>query len=301
MMNSSATATVSAVIPVHNGEAFVAEAIESVLEQTLPVVECLVIDDGSTDSTRAIVEQFGARVSYVGQRRAGVSVARNHGANIARGRFVAFLDHDDVWLPQKLARQLEAMEQQGADLGLCAVEVVDAQGSQRSIKRLRAKTDVVTGMLLFDGTETVSTSSTGVADRQFFLSSGGFDSDLGTSADWDLLFRMLLEGQVAYVDDPLVRYRIHGANMSRNIGAMERDMQHAFGKAFANPRLPEALRHERRRAYARLYRMLAGSYRDSGDRRAAVRTLAIALRHDPRIAVELIRRPPRVAASRPSR
>src|SRR5947209_2263946 len=99
----------SAVIPVRNGAEYIADAIRSVLDQTAPPLECLVIDDGSTDATPEIVRSFGTRVAYVCQSHAGVSAARNHGARRARGELVAFLDHDDVWLPTKLERQVEAL------------------------------------------------------------------------------------------------------------------------------------------------------------------------------------------------
>jgi glycosyltransferase involved in cell wall biosynthesis len=288
---------VSAVIPVHNGAAYVAEAIRSALDQTHPPIECLVVDDGSTDATPEVVRQFGDDVVYVRHGRAGVSAARNRGAQLARGGLVAFLDHDDVWLTTKLERQVEALEDQGVTLALCAMDVVDERGTVRHTKRLRPREDLLTGMLMFDGTETVSCSSTGLVRRSELLRMGGFDADLSVSADWDLLFRTLLAGDVAYIDEALVRYRVHGTNMSRNIAAMERDMTSAFAKAFADPRLPEALRRRRRHAYARLYRMLAGSYAQSGDRRAAIRTLAISLTRDPGTAVELVRRQSRSATA----
>jgi glycosyltransferase involved in cell wall biosynthesis len=279
---------VSAVIPVHNGAAYVADAIRSVLGQTRPAIECLVIDDGSTDATAEVVREFGDDVAYVRQERAGVSAARNRGAQLARGALIAFLDHDDIWLSAKLDRQVQALEEdRSATLALCAIEVIDRSGSVLATKRLGAQEDLLTGMLMFDGTETVSCSSTGVVQRAEFLAMGGFDPALSVSADWDLLFRMLLAGGVAYVDEPLVRYRVHAANMSRDIAGMERDMTYAFAKAFADPRLPAALRERKRYAYARLYRMLAGSYAGAGRPADAVRTLATALRYDPRIVCEL--------------
>jgi len=281
--------SVSAVIPVYNGAAYVAEAVLSALAQTRPPMECLVIDDGSTDATPDVVRELGDAVRYERQERAGVSAARNRGARLARGALVGFLDHDDVWSPTKLERQLEALRDPTATLALCAVDVVDERGTVQATKRLRARTDLLTGMLTFDGTETVSCSSAGLVRREELLRMGGFDPALSMSADWDLLFRMLLAGPVAYVDDALVRYRVHGENMSRDIATMEHDMTFAFAKAFADPRLPAALRDRRRHAYARLYRMLSGSYADSGQWAAAIRTIAIALRHDPRIARELIR------------
>ena len=289
----TAASEVSAVIPVHNGAAYVAEAVQSILGQTRPPIECVVVDDGSTDETAEVIRRFGSEVAYVPQDRAGVSSARNRGAALARGALVAFLDHDDVWLPTKLERQVDALTEAAATMSLCAVEVVDAHGNMLRTQRLRAREDLLTGMLMFDGTETVSCSSTGVVSRAALIQMGGFDPRLSVSADWDLLFRMAVAGDLAYVDEPLVRYRVHGANMSNDIAAMERDMTHAFAKAFADPRVPPALRARKRHAYARLYRMLAGSYAGSRRRTDAVRTLAIALRHDPRIARELLSSPRR--------
>ena len=130
--------------------------------------------------------------------------------------------------------------------------------------------------------------TTGLIWRERFFAIGGFDPALSMSADWDLLLRVLLDGSVAYVDEPLVRYRLHASNMSRDVHRMEHDMIYAYGKAFADPRLPEALRQRRRKAYGRLYRMLAGSYRDRREVAPALRTLALALRHDPLVALELV-------------
>jgi glycosyltransferase involved in cell wall biosynthesis len=281
---------VSAVIPVYNGDAYVSDAIRSVLSQSRLPIECLVIDDGSTDATGEVVRQFGGNVTYARQPRAGVSAARNHGAQLAKGGLIAFLDHDDEWLPAKLERQVQALQDQRATLALCAVDVVDEDRRTLRTQRLRTRENLLTGMLMFDGTETVSCSSTGLIRREEFLRIGGFDPALSVSADWDLLFRILLSGPVAYVDEPLVRYRVHDSNMSRDIAAMERDMTYAFEKACADPRLPPELRERERHAYARLYRMLAGSYLAAGERKAAARALATSLWHDPRIARELLRR-----------
>ena len=279
---------VSAVLPVYNGAAYVADAIGSVLGQTRPPIECLVIDDGSIDETPSVVRAFGDDVVYVRQDRAGVSAARNHGVGLAHGALVAFIDHDDVWLPTKLERQVEALESGREAMALCAVEIIDAHGAVLRTQRLRARADLLTGMLTFDGTETVSCSSAGVVRRAELRRMGGFDPRLSVSADWDLLFRMLLEGAVAYVDEPLVRYRVHGANMSNDIAAMEQDMTYAFGKAFADLDLPQALQERKRHAYARLYRMLSGSYAERGRWGPAARTLAVALRHEPGIGRELL-------------
>jgi glycosyltransferase involved in cell wall biosynthesis len=286
---ATAMTTVSTVIPVHNGEAYLAEAIGSTLSQTHPPIEVLVVDDGSTDATPSVAREFGDDVRYVRQDQSGVSAARNHGVQLARGELVAFLDHDDAWLPPKLERQVAAIESERATMAICALNVVDGRGTVTHTTRLK-EGDLLANMLIFDGRETISCSSTGVCRREEFLRAGGFDVNLGMSADWDLLVRMLLGGKVVYVDEPLTLYRVHGTNMSRNIGAMERDLRWAFAKTFADPRLPAELKARKRFAYGRLYRMLAGSYRLMDDRRAFLRTLAISLFHDPRIGLELLHR-----------
>jgi hypothetical protein len=133
-----------------------------------------------------------------------------------------------------------------------------------------------------------SCSSSGMVRRDALLQMGGFDPALSMSADWDLLLRVLLTSRLAYVDEPLVRYRVHGGNMSRHVDLMERDMVYAFGKAFAGAGLPASLRARRKNAYGRLYRMLAGSYAGVGERRRAVAAGLKAVRHDPGSVPEII-------------
>jgi len=101
--------TVSAVIPVYNCEAYLAEAVESALSQTLPPSEIIVVDDGSTDRTAEVANRFGDQIRYAYQANQGIGAARNHGVDLARGDLVAFLDADDVWLPEKLALQTAAL------------------------------------------------------------------------------------------------------------------------------------------------------------------------------------------------
>ena len=96
---------VSVIIPVYNCEKYVAEAIESVLAQTYPAIEVIVVDDGSTDKSSEIIKSF-PEVQYLFQNNAGTAAARNHGINVSRGEYLAFLDADDLWLPEKLTLQM---------------------------------------------------------------------------------------------------------------------------------------------------------------------------------------------------
>lgn len=285
--------TISAVIPVYNGAEYVAEAIHSVLSQTHRVVECLVIDDGSTDATPKVVAGFGDDVAYVRVPRGGQSKARNHGAWLARGELVAFLDHDDAWLPVKLELQLaELRRNPGSTMVLCAMELVDAAGRPLGTNRLfhRDREGLVAGMVTFDGSDVPGCNQTALLRRDWLLDNGGYDPVLSVCGDWDLLLRTLLAGTLAYLDEPLVRYRLRDSGLHRNIEVMERDLRRALAKAFADPCLPPAVASRRRHAYGRMYRMLAGSYRDVGDRKAMVRSLARSLSHDPTIGFELLSR-----------
>jgi glycosyltransferase involved in cell wall biosynthesis len=98
---------VSCVVPVYNGECYLAEALDSIFAQTYRPLEVIVVDDGSTDGTAALLASFGQRITALHQANAGHAVARNRGVGAAQGEYLAFLDADDLWHPEKLARQVE--------------------------------------------------------------------------------------------------------------------------------------------------------------------------------------------------
>lgn len=105
-----ADSSVSVIVPCHNGAEFLADAIASILAQTHPALEVLVIDDGSTDDTAAIAAQYAAPIRYIHQVCQGVSVARNTGIQASRGNYLVFLDHDDRLLPHALAIGVDCLE-----------------------------------------------------------------------------------------------------------------------------------------------------------------------------------------------
>ncbi|HUF08090.1 MAG TPA: glycosyltransferase family A protein [Rhodothermales bacterium] len=106
--------TVSVIIPVFNGERYLPEAVESVLDQTRPASEIIVVDDGSTDGSAQVVASYGSQVGYVQQANRGTAAARNRGVDESRGELLAFLDQDDFWAPAKLELQLNVLEDQPA-------------------------------------------------------------------------------------------------------------------------------------------------------------------------------------------
>lgn len=273
------SAKVAVIIPTYNQSSFLAEAVQSVLAQTRPADEVIVVDDGSTDSTQAVIETFGSRVRAIHQRNSGVAAARNTGVRHSSSDYVAFLDSDDVWLPGKLELQLNLFQARPY-LGLvhCGVEEIDEQGS-----KLRDRLDGVEGavadsLLEFDGKSILGGGSGAMMPRNVFDAVQGFDERLSTSADWDLYYRIARRYPVGFAPEVALKYRLHGSNMHGNVRAMEKDMLLAFSKAFEDKENPPQV--PRRKSYGNLHTVLAGASFQSGDRAAflkhTVKTIAFA-------------------------
>jgi glycosyltransferase involved in cell wall biosynthesis len=208
---------ISCIIPAYNGEAYLSHAIDSILAQTYRPLEIIVVDDGSTDGTPAIATAYGPQLRYECQANAGPAAARNHGLQEARGEFVAFLDQDDVWHPQKLSRQLSRFEAR-PELETCVAHVslwwvsalrpneVRFQGHRLS----RPVPGYVTGTLL--------------ARRATFDKVGCFNPALryGDAADW---FLRAAEKAVVQelLPDVLLQHRVHRNNLATTQAADSRD------------------------------------------------------------------------------
>jgi glycosyltransferase involved in cell wall biosynthesis len=193
---------------VHNGERFIAAAIASVLEQTVAVTEIIVVDDGSTDATAARVAEFGDAVTYVRQVNQGPVVARNAGIGRASGRYIALLDADDLWQPEKTARQLARLEDD-PQLGACTTFMqnfwmadVAAESTDAANARLTAPQPGV--------------ASTFMARSSVFEDVGPFDESLKHRDVQDWLVRAQTRGwRIDTLPETLVRRRIHDSNCSR--------------------------------------------------------------------------------------
>ena len=255
---------ISVIVPVFNQGGFVSEAIDSALRQSAAPHEVIVVDDGSTDATPDVLERFGGTIRVLRQVNRGVAAARNAGVAASSGHALAFLDADDTWETGKLEKQ-RARLAADPSLGLvhCGVTEVDAEGRALATRLDGMEGSVWQEMLLFRRSVVLGGGSGALIPRAAFDTAGGFDEDLSTSADWDLYYRLARRFGVAFVREPLVRYRIHGENMHANVRVMERDMLRAYSKAFAEE--DPALRRLRRRAYGALRSVLAGSYFRAGD------------------------------------
>lgn len=203
------TPLVSVIIPTYNRAHTISQAIDSVLNQTYGNLEIIVIDDGSTDNTKEILAPYGQKITYLSQSNCGVSSARNAGIQQARGEYVAFLDSDDLWYPQKLEKQIEAI-QRNKEYALCLtdIEYVDDAGSHIRFSSL-CKAIPYNGYLftyLLQGSGTCSYVTTILVKKGVFTTVGLFDESLNTAEDIDMLLRITSRYQAALVDEPLVKY-----------------------------------------------------------------------------------------------
>jgi len=202
---------VSVIIPTFNRSATITAAIESVLAQTYQDIEVIVVDDGSTDETPEVLRRFGDHVRVVRQANAGPSSARNRGVAIARGCLLAFLDSDDVWLPEKIERQV-ALLSRGGDAICCCVcnaTLTGVSGTDgTSFKVAGVSTAIKSGywknpsrvlatrFLLFNQVMMVR--------RDAMQKIGGFRNDLWLLEDYDIALRLSLFGVWGIISDALV-------------------------------------------------------------------------------------------------
>jgi glycosyltransferase involved in cell wall biosynthesis len=269
---------VSVIIPTYNSARYLVEAVDSVLAQTVTDLEILVIDDGSTDQTEAVMRKHDPRLRYIRQNNSGVAVARNRGIQESRGTYVAFLDADDTWYSQKLERQLSEL---GKNPGLRACYsafcVADSNLVPLEVRRNERKGSALEDLLLRGNI--IGTPSTVVCERALFGEVGGFDPALSQCADWEMWVRLAAVTEFLFIDEPLITYRQHDGNMSRNAPLLERDSVLVLEKGFTLPGISASLLVRRRAAFARNYMVLAGTYLNAWQvfdfARCAIRAVAL--------------------------
>jgi glycosyltransferase involved in cell wall biosynthesis len=266
----------SVVIPNYNCARFLPETLESVFAQTCGDLEIIVVDDGSTDGSQALLGRFADRVRVIHQENQGVSAARNRGIRESRGEFVAFLDADDLWHPEKLAKQLQLFTNPAVGLVHCAVEYVDEQNRPLGTNFTGRRGRVLKSIALLQGTVVLAGGSTAVVRREAFEKVGSFDREMSTAADWDMWRRIACAYEIDVVREPLMRYRLRHGSMHRNIDVFAHDILHGFDSLFADPAAAE-VHHLKRRAYGALYLMLSGSYLHAGRWRQSLSYAARAL------------------------
>jgi glycosyltransferase involved in cell wall biosynthesis len=204
---------VSVIIPTYNRADTVCASIDSVLGQTYPNIEVIVVDDGSTDGTRGVLETYGKRIRIVTQVNAGPAIARNRGISVAKGDIIALLDSDDLWLPTKLERQVKSLEDAGPDVNcsLCNCTVIYTNGRKTSTFAIADTMPRYPCGIWLNPAEVLINRfvlfNQAVAIRREVLERVGyFDETLRFGEDYELPFRLAMEGPWTIIRDELVLY-----------------------------------------------------------------------------------------------
>ena len=260
--------SISAVIPTFNSAAYVKQAIESVRSQTLAVDEVIVVDDGSTDATKAVTAGF-PEVKFIEQNHLGPAAARNNGVRHARSEYIAFLDSDDLWLPNKLGTQLAGLSANpSAGFSFATLSAFrDAEGGELSDglflpQQLRhwfaahtyqsgAAAGDIYSLLL--GANCMQTSSV-VARRDALMQVGLFDERMIHGEDHDLWLKLARRWPTVYFIEPLAKYRIHAEALS-GVGAERQEI-------FYRATIKTLAKHAHEYPSFRASRALAHSYND---------------------------------------
>ena len=205
--------TVSVIIHTYNNEKFIAETVESVLNQTYKDYEIIVVDDGSADGTRDALVPYMQKIRYHYKENGGIASAKNAGISLSETEFIAFLDHDDLWAPNKLLLQMEHFNE-NPQIGLVYAKYT----SFRDGKELRTKPEKGYSGWIFK--ELLSKSfiqtSTVVVKRECLDAVGPYDETFSLGDEYDMFLRIARKFQCGFVDKGLTRYRVHDTNASNN-------------------------------------------------------------------------------------
>lgn len=278
---------VSVVIPTYNAVTFLAATLDSVLAQTYPNLDIIVVDDGSTDATPRLLDSYGDRIRVLRQANAGQAAARNYGAHEAKGEMLAFLDSDDLWDPDKIARQVALLARFTEALAVyCDHRAIDDQGtpiaSTGALAHPRPSGDILRALLLGP---CIVTPGLVLLRRHAFDASGGFDEAtlMRGHEDYALWLRLATQGSFIYSPDTLVSYRRHNQQGTKQ-KHYEKRMAHA--RLHAMMAIRDAVRASGNKGLKRLFAWVleesqisaAWAMRQTGDgaeaRRIAVTALA---------------------------
>ena len=200
-------------VSAYNRKDYLRLCLNSLLGQSYPACEIIVVDDGSTDGTKDMMAAEFPQVRYICQENAGDAAAKNHAAREAKGEYIIFNDSDDLFLPDTVERLFAAMPQGETACTYGTYQTIDAEGRKVPTKRKAAvyPSGMITGELLSH----VLVNSTGVLfPRKLYLDNGGFDTSLRVAHDYDLFLKLSLQCPFYAVQEPVFLRRRHGGNLS---------------------------------------------------------------------------------------
>ena len=213
---------VSVIIPTYNRAASVGASIQSVLDQTWQEFEIIIVDDGSTDNTRQVVGNYtDDRIRYICmEKNSGASGARNEGIRQAKSDYIAFLDSDDEWLPEKLEKQMQVMLQSSESVGLvyCRMSGLMEDNTPLICPELSLKKEQLEGNILGKLLESNEIGTPAMLVRRKCLEqTGGFDEKLRCLEDWELVLRIAEIWEIGFADDILVEVHFSDGGVSTNL------------------------------------------------------------------------------------
>lgn len=234
------TPTISVIIPAYNAGAYLADAVQSALNQTRSPDEILVMDDGSTDNTTEIAATFGSRIRYLRQPNSGVMATRNHSIQKATGEWIAFLDADDAWYPRKLELQLEALGKISGDALVCTNAVVFRDGAVPPPEAMRLEQPVQISIERLLQKNYIATSTVLVPKRQL-LKVGGFTQRYNHAEDWAVWLKMAAQGTPIWLlPQPLTAYRLSPNALGSRDPSYLREVEVQIIRDFVREQYPSA-------------------------------------------------------------
>ncbi|MBD2608757.1 glycosyltransferase [Scytonema hofmannii FACHB-248] len=245
---------ISVIIPAYNCAKTIKETIESVLTQSFTDFELIVINDGSTDSSLDIVSKIkDSRIKTFSYTNVGGNVSRNRGINHAVGEFISFLDADDIWTPDKLATQLQALEENPlTKVAYSWTDYIDENGNfVHSGTHISLNGNVYEQLLVKNFLEN---GSNPLISKDALLAVGGFDESLLAGQDWDMWLRLAREFNFVAVPEVQILYRISANSLSCNLARQEKACLQVLNKAYSTS--PESLQHLKAYSFANLYKYL---------------------------------------------
>jgi glycosyltransferase involved in cell wall biosynthesis len=285
---------VSVIIPTYRRAAFLQRAIQSVLHQTHRDLELIVVENGQSDDGKAVVsrlQQRDHRLRYLYQPRPDPTAARNLGIDAARGRYIAFLDNDDEWLPSKLQRQVAVLERDPA-VALVACwgwwVTIDDTGQAIDHTPLQVKGPLSYHTLVTQGNVFSSLSSVMIR-RDCLRHVGGLNARYAIASDYDLFLRLARRYRLSCVEEPLFRYSRHPGNLSKDLPRTWGDVIQILRSLPPAPSLgvTRTTIREATAPYLRRYYSAAIDAMEAKEYPKAIRHFLAAIRHDPLIGLKI--------------
>lgn len=256
---------ISVIIPAYKAENFIAQTVQTVLDQSYTDFELLIVDDGSPDDQANVIKQLEAqdnRVRYIYKENGGVSSARNLGFKQSKGQLLAFLDADDLWFSDNLEKKVQRFqEDQAFGLVHSNADVINENGQPTGEIKEGKEGYILDDLLAWNGTCIPAPSSI-LVKREVLEKVGLFHERLSNSADQEFFFRVAKDYKIGKVDAVTWQYRVHGNNMHSNIAVMEKDLILTYQLATENNLFKS--KAFRSKCYATMYSVLGASWYGDG-------------------------------------